>query len=319
MIRPEFVKDQASQRLYFDAARCEDPAGRGRPSSTPSVQIKDKHGATIVALATTNVTQEGPAAATITATASAGATQITLSANTGVVPGKTYWAKNKYGQVTWLTPSKVPSSGAITLNQPLAIDFDLAVSTSYGDFQSTRWYYTLQSADVDTLNDMYVAVTTYAYDSLNHELRHLFDVVRHPLANPLTAEAVQARRPDIVAAEFAETRGSAYDSLREQAWGVVRRAIRRKESAEQRWRPGLVIDVTDLFDWGIAEFELLAHQGGVKIIRGTIDAESALDRLTRAAHDAKAEALTSLHWLAFDDEEATSERTNRPLMRDMRR
>jgi hypothetical protein len=51
MARLEVVKDVAGQRVYFYPQE-------GRPSATPSVEIKDEAGSTITAAATTNVTQD---------------------------------------------------------------------------------------------------------------------------------------------------------------------------------------------------------------------------------------------------------------------
>ena len=302
--RLEYVKDQASQRLYFDAALCDDPRGRGRPSSTPSVQIKTKGGSTVVSLGTTNVTQES-VNTTIATSAAAGVRSLVLTSGTGVTVGDTYRAENHIGQVEWLRVASL-NSATITLDE--ATEYAYSVDGgggTFGSFDSTRWYYTLQAADVDTLDELYVAVSTYAYDSLNHELRQTFDVVRHPLVNPLTVEAVKRHRPDIMRQAHTEQRGEDFAEQREAAWDICHRKLRANGTG---WRPAWVVSgASDLELWALWELGKLLQESGVEWVRGFDDRGEALEYIGAQLGQAETRAMGSIAFLDKDESESRSE------------
>lgn len=296
MERPEVTKAEASQRLYFMATE-------GRPTAAPTVAIKAADGTVLSAAASTYVTQMGPDT-TVSAASALGSDALTLTSVTGVTIGRMYLATNKLGQQQWVVPRLVnASTKVVTLTKPLEISF-ATLSTNYGSFQSTEFYYTLQTADVAALHEMALGLATYAFDSLTHHIRVAFDVVLHPLANPLTAEELYKRWPDLGRQEPDEQRGSDFAAQRATAWSHVKRRLRQHGSAEGRWRPAMVFDAVELFEAAVGFLALELHSIGVQVIR--TDPPPSFEELTRAAEREMARALTTVS-VDLDEDESCGE------------
>jgi hypothetical protein len=308
MDRLDVVRDTTGQRVYFYPQE-------GRPSSTPSVQILDQYGTVITAAATTYVTQD-TVSTTLSAGASAGDKSVTLTATTGGEVGVEYLITSTLGEKERVIVRSInTSSKVVTLDEPL--EYDHASSST---FVGTRFYRTLQTAEVDELAELYRARATYAVGGLNYTLEVPFDVVLVPLPNLLSAAYIKANRPGIMAQEHAETRGSDFAGLRDQAWDRVRKGIRRMgEGDDERWRPALVRTGDDLELWGLAEFDLLALQNGVDVLPGDWSGPEALQELRERVSAAKSEALLTLHWLDKNEDDSRGEDEERPLTMTFKR
>lgn len=301
MDRPEFIKDLANQRLYFSAPE-------GRPSATPSVEIKDSGGTVLTADATTFVTQD-TVATTISATASKGATKVVVASAAGIAVGDPYRLKNKYEQVQWIVVKSIDGT-TIEIVGELKYDFDKVVTASYGDFESARWYYTLQTADYDTLRELVVATAKYVVDGLDYRVRLVFDVVVTPLHNPLTAERMYQRWPDLARQEHDEQRGENYLPQRNEAWSIIKRRIRQTATdtgdrfgKRRKWRPAMVVDASDFYEAAMAQLKLLLQISGVDVDRD----EPARDRLEELVELEWERAATSIAWLDLDEDETVDE------------
>jgi hypothetical protein len=255
MERLEFIEDQASQRLYFFAEE-------GRPSAKPTVEIKDSGGTVLTAAASTYVTQD-TVTTTIGAAAAAGSSSVTVASATGITVGKRYLLTNKIGQTEWVEVESVAST-TVTFTAPLQRSF-ATLSTNYGTFESTEWYYTLQSTDYSALAEMHQAKTVYTAGGLSRTQRVTFDIVRVPLVNALTADELFARWPDIWRQEGAEHRGSSFKRQRETAWQIVKQRIRQHGNAAGQWRPAMVFDRADLMQFAFAVLKRELHLAGVEV------------------------------------------------------
>ena len=279
MERQEFALDRVGQRLGFFA-------DEGRPSATPSVAIADSSGAVITAGATTYVTQSA-VNTTIAASVAAGAESLVVTSATGINVGDRYLMTNKVPQTEWIEVESIAST-TIGLTRPLALDYT-TLATNYGLFQSTEWYYTLQAADYAALLEMAMATATYAVGGLTYSQRLVFDVVRVPLTNPLTADALTDRWPDIWRQEPDEHRGSLYARQRATAWRIVKQRIRQHANAAGQWRPAMVFDPSDLMEFGFAVLKRELHLGGVEVDKDQptrADLDSEVERERAAAFSA---------------------------------
>lgn len=296
MARLEIVKDIASQRIYFYPQE-------GRPSATPSVSIKDEAGTTITAASTTNVTQS-TVNTTVSSASSINDTSLTLTAVTGIEVRQVYLVTNSVGQKEWVRVNSVNSSSkVVTLDEPLRYAHDTAAT-----FVGTSFYRTLSTAEVATLNELYRARATYTVSSINYVVEIPFDVVLTPLNNPLTVEFIKVRRPDIMAYEPSETRGTDFLDFRTQAWERVKKGIR-----QAGWRPALLRTPEDVEDWAIAEFDLLCQRNGIKILRDWGDAEQAIRYLEEQITQAKNHSLSSLSFYDAQEDDSRSTDDERPL------
>lgn len=292
MERLEFIEDQASQRLYFFAEE-------GRPSATPTVEIKDSGGTVLTAAATTYVTLDS-VDTTISGSAAVGAESVTVAAATGITAGKRYLLTNKIGQTEWVEVESVAST-TVTLTAPLQHAYT-TLSTTYGDFESTEWYYTLQSTDYASLAEMHQAKTVYTAGGLSRTQRVVFDIVKVPLVNALTADELFARWPDIWRQEGAEHRGSTFKRQRETAWRIVKHRIRQHGNAAGQWRPAMVFDRADLMEFAFAVLKRELHLSGVEVDK---------DQPTREMLDAEVDREQALAFAAItmdlDEDEAQGE------------
>ena len=303
MRRAEFVKGEASQRLYFNTADCDEVTGQVRPTSTPSVQIKDSSGATLKTLATTAVTQN-TVDTTLTASVSQGDLTATAASATALEARKTYRVEGIAGNVEWMR-LKSFNSTALTFGEAFGYDHTVLSGASYGTLTSTDFYVTLASGDVDALGELFVAVASYTDGTLSYELRVPFDVVLHPLPNPLTRERVAAEHPDIFRQEYAETYGEDFAQQRELAWDRVHDGIRK---AHPGMRPAMVITVEDLYEWGMAELRYALQRDGVSIIRGRdLDPRDAFELLRADLSEKRSAALASIKWADMDESETLDE------------
>lgn len=262
MERPEFVKDLASQRLYFEALE-------GRPSATPNVVVKDKGGAVLSANATTNVTLN-TVDTTIDQSAALGTkTSLGVASTTGIELGKTYRLTNAQKQVDYVTVRAInATAGTVDLASPLDFAFTTDRGTNdFGDFESTEFYYTLQTADINSLRELAVATATYVVGGVTYKQRRAFDIVLVPLWNPLTVGEMYERWPDLARQEPDEQRGTDYAPQRKTAWAKVKRRLRQQAAAEKQWRPAMVFDAGDLSEvgWSVLKREL--HLIGVEVDR----------------------------------------------------
>lgn len=286
MERQEFIVDVASQRLWFFA-------DEGRPTAAPTVEVRDSGGGVLTADAATYVTQDS-VTTTISASAAAGAESLTVTSATGIRVGGRYLLTGKNGQTEWCEVESVNST-AITLTRPLQHAYSV-LSTTYGTFQSTEWYYTLQLADYDNLQELATATATYLVGGLTYKQRLAFDVVYVPLPNILTADALIDRWPDIARQEPDEQRGSLYARQRETAMRIVRLRLRQHGNAEQQWRPAMVFDPGDLMELAFAVLKKELHAIGVEVDR---------DKPTREQldHDVEIECAAAFGSITMDLDE----------------
>lgn len=297
MDRVEVVKSQASQKLWFRAPE-------GRPTATPTVGIVDSGGTTITAAATTYVTQD-TVNTTLSATAAALSRTMTLTAVTGIRVDATYRVKNALSQFEDVRVIAInASTKVVTLDEPTQYAY-----ASADTFQSCEYYYTLQSGDVDELGEMFVATGTHSVTgSVTQPLIVPFDVVLHPLNNPLTVDRVKSRWPDIMSQEFDEQRGEDFSRQRADAWDRVKSALRKAGK-----RPACIVSVDDLFEWGMAELALVLQEGGVDVIRG-LEPQQALEYLLAKRNNEKQMALNSLAYYDADEDAALEEEERKQPM-----
>lgn len=291
MDRLEFTKSQASQKIWFRAPE-------GRPSATPTVGIVDSGGTTIATAAATYVTQDS-VNTTLSATAALGARTMTLTAVTGIRLGATYRVKNAASQFEDVRVIGIATSTkVITLDEPLQYAY-----ASADTFVSCEYYYTLQSGDVDELGELFVATGTHSVTGeVTQPLIVTFDVVLHPLNNPLTVDRVKSRWPDIMSQEYDEQRGEDFARQRTDAWDRVKSALRKTGK-----RPACVVSVDDLFEWGMAELALILQEGGIGVIRG-LEPQQAIEYLLARRNSEKEAAINSLSFYD-EDEDAAQEET----------
>lgn len=312
MERQEFTLSTANQRLLFERSPW------GRPTATPSVGIATSGGAALSAAADTNVTLD-TVDTTLTASAAEGATSIVLAAVTGVAVGTTYWLTNIYGQETQAQVLKIDTANkTVYLTSPLKVAFDLLSGASYGTFEGVEFYYTLQSADYSTLREMNIGKATFTAGGLPRVLRSTFDIVNVPLnaPGPLTAEAVYERLGrDLVKQEPPEQKGSDFAPQRYAAWNVVRRAIYQHGDSQEQWRPSMIVDPSDLFEYGIAAFTTICHQQAIDVIR--IKPMPTNEELERKEEVQRKLAMNTVSWLDSDESETKSDTETRPLTQDL--
>lgn len=280
-MRAEAIKAEASQRLYFRATE-------GRPTSTPTVGIKNEGGGVVSAAAATNVTQSA-VTTTVATSGAVGARSLTLTDGTGVVVGDSYLLTSTKGEREWVRVISYLANVA-TFDEPLEY-----AHLSGSTFVSCDFYYTLQTSDVASLAERMQATASYVVGGLTHMQRILFDVVLHALPNPLTAAVLKASSPDLGLAEWAEQRGSDYDRQRTAAWEAVCLALRQNGR-----RPALVVDVEDLKAWALAELALQLQRAGVRV-RRDLDPVDAIADLKDARTRERDAALGALSW--YDETE----------------
>jgi hypothetical protein len=289
--RLEVVKAVAGQRIYFNPQE-------GRPTATPSVQIKDENGNTITAAATTNVTQS-TANTTVAVASVVGATTLTLTAVTGVEYRKSYLITNGLQQREWVRVVSVNSATKVVgVDEPLQFAHDTAAT-----FQSTEFYRTLQAAEVADLKEMCRARASYAVGGLTYTQEINFDVVLTPLVDPLTVEFVKRRRPDIMPREFSQTRGSDLQDIREAAWDRVLKGIRSHGAG---WRPALLRTPEDVEEWALAEFDLLAYEAGLSTIARKMEPIIAVQYLEDRVNRKRNHSLSTLKFMDFDENDFPS-------------
>jgi len=293
--RLEVVKGVSSQRVHFYPQE-------GRPSSTPTVEIKDESGNTHRAAADTYVTQ-GTANTTVSSASSVGDESLTLTAVTGItVRREAYLVTNSNGNKEWVRVTAVDSTNKVAyVDEPLEYAHDTSAT-----FQDCSFYYTLQTTDVDTLEQMWRARASYTVDSLTYTQEVPFDVVLTPLVNPLTVGFIKKWRPNVTGQEFAATRGTDFDDLREAAWDKIKYAIRRHctgRALGENWRPALLRTPDDVEEWALAEFDLLSQRNGIAILAG-VDPERALEMLGEERDGLRHASLSSLHFLDIDEDDA---------------
>ena len=305
--RQEFILDTASQRLYFRAEE-------GRPSATPTVGTADSGNSALTAAAATYVTQNS-VNTTIANSAAKGATSVVVTSATGIAVGDQYLLGNHISQSEWAEVKSIAST-TIELTKPLRHAYT-TLSTTYGTFVSTEWYYTLQEDDYETLSDLNIATATYVVGGLTYTKRIAFDIVRVPLMppGPLLAAAVYRRLGhDLARQESDEQRGSDYASQRDAAWRIVRRRIYQHASDTEQWRPALVVDPSDLFEYGISVFTRICHEQGINVLR--VDPAPMRQELLAEEELERSRAFASISWMDKDDDAALGEQDERPLALD---
>jgi len=304
MDRAEIIKDQSGQTLTFIARE-------GRPSATPTVGIKDKGGTILSAAADTNVAIK-TTDTTLTAAAAIGDETVTLDAVTGLELGGSYRMVNAINQVEWISVKGWDtSSKVVTLRSPLMYSFATDRGGSdYGDFQSTEFTYTLQTADYDTLRELNVATATYTVDNVVHRIRRAFDCVITPLDNPLTVSRMYQRWPDLARQEHDERRGEDYLGQREDAWSTIKRRIRQQSTEtrerwgkRKKWRPAMIVDISDFFEAAMAQLRLVLHLEGIAVDRDRPTREQLLD----AVSEELTLAMKTVSWLDLTEDESISE------------
>lgn len=292
----EIVKDTLGQRIYFYPQE-------GRPDSTPTVEIKDKYGSTISDASTDYVTLD-PVNTTLASASSKNDTTMTLTSVSGVAVGKSYLATNSLQQREWLRVYAVNSStNQITLDEKLEFDHDDATT-----FQSTFFYRELQDHEVSTLERLQRARGVYSVNSQEYTEEINYSVVLTPLINPLTVEFVKRRRPSIMPRESSQTRGSDYLDLRDTAFDIVKKAIRKKGSGQKNsknYAPALIRSPEDLEEWCLAELDILLQRDGLQMLPGW-DPQAALEHLEDRAMRLRNSSLASLQWIDLTQDDAPS-------------
>ena len=145
---------------------------QGRPSGTPTCTLTKPDGTT---LATPTVTND-PVNTTINATASAGATALTLADASSVVAGRRYLVTNALGNPAEWVHVKAVASNVVTLHEPVAYAY-VATDT----FVGTRLTVTVDSADIDGdafISEGYEARWVYIVGSTYRPATQ-WDVVRY--------------------------------------------------------------------------------------------------------------------------------------------
>jgi hypothetical protein len=300
MDRIEVTKALASQKIYFRAPE-------GRPSATPSVGTADRGGSALTAAATTYVAID-PVNTTLSAGASAGASTLTLTSVTGIRKGATYRIQNTTDPYEDVRVIGINSSTkVVTLDEPIEHTY-IATDT----FLSTEFYYTLQTADVASLAELNIATATYTVTGYTPApIVIAFDVVLHPLINPLTRDRIASRWPDLCAQEWDEQRGEDFERQRTDAWDRVKNGLRQKG-----FRPACVVTPEDLFEWGMAELALILQEGGIEVVRG-LDNYQALEYLLQKRNSEKAAALSAISFYDEDEDAALGEGESKPLRMSM--
>lgn len=303
--RLDIIKGVASQRVYFYPPE-------GRPTTTPSVSIKDRSGSDVTAAATTNVTLD-TVSTTLSSGASTGDLSVTLTATTGLEVGATYLLTNTLSQTEWVRCVGFDTSSKVAyLDEPLEHDH-----ASSSTFVGTRFYRTLQTAEVASLAELYRARASYAVGGLNYVLEIPFDVVLTPLPNLLTVQLLKRVRPGITAQEHPSTRGSDFADLRAVAWSNVRSGIRKHATG---WRPALLRTPEDVEAWGLAELDLLLWNNGVTVLKGEWTGEAAARYLEGKIERARAYSLAALEFLDVNETDSVDEDdTERPQRQDFYR
>lgn len=299
--RLEVVKDVTGQRVYFYPPQ-------GRPTATPSVSIKDESGSTVTAAATTNVTLD-LVSTTVSVAGAVGDTSLTLTSAANIEWRETYLVTNVIGQKEWVRIASVnTSTKVVEFDEPLRYAHDTAAT-----FVGIRFYRTLQAAEVDTLVELYRARATYAVGGLNYVMEIPFDVVLTPIQNLLTVEFIKRRRPDIMASEPSETRGTDFADLRESAWDQVLKGIREQSTAQGEMRPALIRTPEDIEQWALAEFDLLCQLNGTMILRNWPDQERAVRYLEEKVLARKQHSLLSLKFYDESEDDSRGPHDDAPL------
>ena len=291
--RLEIVKGASSQRIYFYPQE-------GRPSATPSVQIKDQYGSTVTASSTSYVTQD-TVNTTVSVAGAKNATSLTLTSVSGIEFRKSYLITNSLSQREWVRIYSINSSTKVVeFDEPLEFAHDISAP-----FVSTMFYRTLQSSEIDSLEELYRARASYVVNGITYIQEIPFDVVLTPLVNPLTVEYIKKRRPGIMRREPSSTRGSDLADLREAAWDEVMKGIR---SHQDGWRPALLKTPDDIESWALAEFDKIAWENGIStVLRGEWSGIDAIEHLENKVSRLANKSLSSLKFMDFDDDDSRSD------------
>jgi hypothetical protein len=291
--RLEIVKGASGQRIYFYPQE-------GRPSATPSVQIKDQYGSTVTASSTNYVTQD-TVNTTVSVAGAKNATSLTLTSVSGIEFRKSYLITNSLSQREWVRIYSINSSTKVVeFDEPLEFAHDTSAT-----FVSTMFYRTLQSGEVDSLEELYRARASYVVNGMTYVQEIPFDVVLTPLVNPLTVEYIKKRRPGIMRREPSSTRGSDLADLREAAWDEVMKGIRGHQDG---WRPALLKTPDDIESWALAEFDKIAWENGIStVLRGEWSGIDAIEHLENKVSRLANKSLASLKFMDFDDDDSRSD------------
>lgn len=275
----------------------------GRPTTTPTVTIKDENGNTITAAATTHVTQD----AVDTTPSSAGAVgdiELTLTTVAGIEWRRSYLLTNSLSQREWVRVRAINAdTKVVTLDEKLEYAHDTAAT-----FQGCGFYRTLQTAEVASLAEMQRVHASYVVGGVTYNREVNYDVVLTPIHSPLTVEFLKKRRPDIMGQEHAQTLGTDFADLREAAWDKILSAIRTHQyDPPYRWRPSLIRTPSDLDNWAMAELDFLLWDNGVDVLHGDWDPQAAAEELRDRIRAAKAHSLSSVRWIDYDEDDSESD------------
>lgn len=298
MIRPEVVKDQASQTLIFESVE-------GRPSATPTVGTKDSGGAELSAAADTNVTLDA-VNTTINASASIGDKSVTVASVSDIDVGRVYLITNALLQWERVRVTGVDSSGKIVY---LDEEIEHAYTTA-DTFVGTRFVYDLQDDDISALAEMNRATATYTVAGRIYRIVQAYDVVLNELVNPITNAGIKARWPDLSLQEYEEQLGEDYKRQRDLAWEQVKRELRQLGK-----RPALIVTPEDLEDWSYWHLALRLQESGQKVIRG-LDQADAIKLIETRIDDAKDIATATLSWEDKSEDEVLGEGEDEGYMLD---
>ncbi len=290
-IRAELVQEVSDQVIWFYPQE-------GRPSAKPTVELKNKYGSTDLAAANTYVTQ-GTVNTTSNGATTKKATTMILDSVTGIEFRKSYLITNALSQTEWVRIKSINASTKV-------VEFDEPLEYAHADeatFQDTGFYYTFQDAQVASLLDANRARAVYTAGGVSYTVEQNYDVVLTKIPNPLTVEFIKKRRTGIMKREHSQTLGSDLEDYREVAFESVKKGIRNHDSG---WRPALVKTPEQLSDWALAEFDLLAHANGIKILKDDWDPQQAIEHLENERNKQRNFTLNNLEFMDLNDDDGKS-------------
>lgn len=222
-----------------------DTAQLGRPSSA-TVTVYHPDGTELAASEAATI---DPCNTTLTASASAGATSISVASATGIEVGRYYVLKNGSDQTEWVRVIAINS-----LDLTLATDIGYSYETS-DTFVGTRLTEVVSAANSATLGEGYSATWVYTTDGEDYRVNTFFDIVLSRWADVIvTPYEFRLRAGDMALAEFEALEAEGLDFADD-----ILHATRliRQECASRGFRPALFRSPGETFKESICQRVLL--------------------------------------------------------------
>ena len=199
----------------------------GRPSSA-TVTIYKPDGTELVASGAATI---DPCNTTLSASASAGATSISVASATGIEVGRHYVLSSSSSQEEWVRVKAIDSL-VITLAQDLAYWYET------GDtFVGTRLTKSISAANAAELEEGYSASWVYTTAGTDYRVNTFFDVVLSKWSDIVIAShEFRLRAGDMALAEFEALEAEGLD-FRDDIYHATR--LIRQECASRGFRPSL--------------------------------------------------------------------------------